>query len=105
MPRPRIPIGKRLFLLVLQAGGSTTRARICRANGRNITSAQIARGIEQCGDLLEVTRNYLKGSHRPSVRLSVTMRGYAAAQALRPGWQPTRLATSALREWLDELLD
>ena len=45
----------------------------------------------------------LKGIQRPTARLSLSLRGWAAVQFLRPGWRPQRLAVDVLKAWITEL--
>lgn len=103
MARPRVPVDKRVFLLILAAGGSATRAQICRSSGRNLSAAQITEGLTKCGDLLEGIDSHFKDSRRSCRRYSLTVKGLAAAQYLKPDWQPRRLATSVLQAWFEEL--
>ena len=105
MPRPRIPIGVRLFRLVLAHAGSATRAQISRAGSRHLTGKQIDQALTDCADLLEVTDGHYKGSRRPSQRFTLTLKGWHTAAALLvPDWTPRRLPAAVLQQWHAELV-
>ena len=104
MASPRAPIGKKqvpmgtkLFWLLVDAGGSLTQAQIRRRASNNWSAAQISQGVRECGDLLEVTEGHTRGSRRRSRRITLTVRGWAAATELCPDYRPVRLTTAELK--------
>jgi len=101
-PRRKRPADEILLRFLMEKGGSATRDQICHrtADGKLFT-----RAVPLLGDLVAVENTRGHRSHRPITRVSLTLRGWAAAQALQPDWTPTRLATPILRAWLDELAE
>ena len=101
-PRPpigkkQVPMGTKLFWLLVDAGGSLTQAQVRRRASNNWSAAQITQGILECGDLLEVSEAHARGSRRRSRRVTLTVRGWAAAAELQPDYRPVRLTTAELK--------
>ena len=95
--KKHVPMGTKLFWLIVDAGGSLTQAQIRRRASNNWSAAEITQGIRECGDLLEVSEAHARGSHRRSRRITLTVRGWAAAAELRAGYRPLRLTTAELK--------
>jgi hypothetical protein len=98
--------GRRLMKFLMRAGGCLTLWQIARKshNGRLLAEAR----QELDGLIVEEkgkTPNRGQRSGRPCTRVFLTMRGWAAANAIKPGWQPARLATPVLKAWLAELVE
>jgi len=89
---------------LMKSGGCLTLWQIARKshNGRLLAEAR----EELSGLIVEEkgkTPNRGKRSGRRCTRVFLTMRGWAAASAIKPGWQPSRLPMPILKEWLREL--
>jgi hypothetical protein len=99
-PRARRSAGHKLLLFLIAHGGSATLWEISRATATGKLYADAKTDLE---GLIVVEESRGKGSHRPVKRVSLTLKGLAAAQALRPDWTPRRLATPTVQAWFNEL--
>jgi hypothetical protein len=96
--------GARLLVFLMNRGGSATVNEIRRHtnDGRLLDRAR-----PELGDLITEEKSRkatAKRRKRACRRVSLSLRGLAAAQALQPGWEARRLATHILREWFRELV-
>ncbi len=103
MSKKPFPIESRLLLSISKHGGTATLTQIRLDCYGRLTSAALERARVGLADLVVSEKSRSKGSKRPTTRLSLTLRGWAAVQHLRPGWQPRRLAVDVLKAWLAEL--
>ena len=103
MSKKPLPIESRLLLSISKHGGTATLTQIRLDCYGRLTSAAFERARVDLADLVVSEKSRSKGSKRPTTRLSLTLRGWAAVQHLRPGWQPRRLAVDVLKAWLAEL--
>ena len=103
MGRNHIPIENKLILFISKHGGSATLTQIRHDFGGRLTCPLLERARAVLGDLIVAEKSRSKGSKRPTTRLSLSLRGWAAVQFLRPGWQPQRLAVDVLKAWIAEL--
>ena len=103
MSKKPLPIESRLLLSIVKHGGTATLTQIRLDCYGRLTSAALERARVDLADLVVSEKSRSKGSKRPTTRLSLTLRGWAAVQHLRPGWQPRRLAVDVLKAWLAEL--
>jgi hypothetical protein len=103
MGKRPIPIENKLILFVAKHGGSATLTEIRHDFGGRLTCPALERARAALGDLIVAEKSHSKSSGRPITRLSLTLRGWAAAQFLKPGWQPQRLAVDILKAWIAEL--
>src|ERR1700740_958723 len=101
MPKRPLSPGRRLLLFLMSGGGSRTAYEISRHtnDGRLLTDAR-----PELDGLIVEEQSRGRQSKRPCRRVSLTLRGLAAAQAVQPGWEPRRLATPILKQWFDELV-
>jgi len=97
MGYPHLTPGRRLFLFLMDGGGSRTLTEICR---RNADGRLLARGRKELGDLITEEEGRDADSRRPVTRIVITTRGWAAAAELRPGWTPLRRPLDALKKEL-----
>ena len=103
MGKKPIPIENKLILVISKHGGSATLTQIRHGFSGRLTCPLLERARAVLGDLIVADKSRSKGSKRPTTRLSLTLRGWAAVQFLRPGWQPQRLAVDVLKAWITEL--
>ena len=103
MHRKRVPTENRLLLSLAKHGGSAPLTVIRLDFYGRLTTGALEQPLQKLGDLVVSEKTRSKGSKRPTTSLSLTLRGWAAVQFLRPGWQPRRLAVPVLKEWLAEL--
>jgi hypothetical protein len=103
MHRKSVPTENRLLLSLAKHGGSAPLTVIRLDFYGRLTTAALEQARQKLGDLVVSEKTRSKGSKRPTTSLSLTLRGWAAVQFLRPGWQPRRLAVPVLKEWLAEL--
>ena len=103
MHRKRVPTENRLLLSLAKHGGSAPLTVIRLDFYGRLTTGALEQALQKLGDLVVSEKTRSKGSKRPTTSLSLTLRGWAAVQFLRPGWQPRRLAVPVLKEWLEEL--
>jgi len=92
--------GKRLVNFLLDGGGTRTIGEIARrsADGKLLAKAR----PELEGLIVEETSRSAR-SKRPVKRVLLTMKGWGAAAAFRPGFVPARLATPILKAWFEDL--
>jgi hypothetical protein len=84
----------------MDRGGAATLWEISRRSPDGRLLAQARPELE--GLIAEETgRSVL--SKRPVKRIALTLKGWATAIALRPGWQPQRVSTVILKAWLADL--
>jgi hypothetical protein len=103
MSKKPMPIENRVILSIAKHGGSATLTEIRLDCYGRLTGAMFERTRASLGDLVVAEQIHCKGSGRPATRLSLTLRGWAAVQHLKSGWQPRRLAVDILKGWLAEL--
>jgi hypothetical protein len=103
MAKHNIPDSQRLLLYISDAGGSMIQTGAHRAFGGRASAARIARAVAELGDLIALEKIHAASSGRPATRLSLTLKGCAAVQYLRPGFEPRRLSVPVLQHWLEEL--
>lgn len=103
MHRKAVPTENRLLLCLAKHGGSATLTQIRRGFYGRLTTAVLDQASQKLGDLVLFESARASGSKRPTTRLSLTLRGWAAVQSLQHGWQPRRLAVPVLKTWLKEL--
>ena len=103
MVKKPVPIENRLLLSISKHGGSATLTEIRYDFGGRLTCPLLERARVVLGDLIVAEQSRSAGSKRPTTRLSLTLRGWAAVQFLRPGWQPQRLTVEVLKAWIAEL--
>ena len=103
MTKHNIPDPQRLLLYIADAGGSMILTSTHRAFGGRASAARISRAVADLGDLIALEKIHAAGSGRPATRLSLTLKGCAAVQYLRPGFEPRRLSVPVLQHWLEEL--
>src|SRR5580700_9026228 len=103
MGKKSIPIENKLILILAKHGGSATLTEIRHGFGGRLTCPLLERARAVLGDLIVAEQSRSAGSKRPTTRLSLTLRGWAAVQFLKPGWQPQRLAVDRLKAWVAEL--
>ena len=103
MSKKPLPTESRLLLSVAKHGGTATLTQIRLDCYGRLTSTALERARVGLADLVVSEKSRSKGSKRPTTRFSLTLRGWAAVQHLKPGWQPRRLAVDVLRAWLSEL--
>ena len=99
MGHPHLTPGRRLFLFLMDGGGSRTLTEI---NRRNADGRLLARGRKELGDLIAEEKGLAARAKRPVTRIVITTRGWAAAAELRPGWEPKRRTLDALKAELAE---
>ena len=99
MGYPHLTPGRRLFLFLMDGGGSRTLTEISR---RNADGRLLVRGRKELGDLIAEEEGRDADSQRPVTRIVITTRGWAAAAELRPGWTPLRRPLHALKKELHE---
>jgi hypothetical protein len=99
-PRRKRTPGETLLRFLIERGGSATLWEISRHTADGELLAQAA---PELSDLIAIEDSRGSRSHRPARRVSLTLKGLAAAQAVRPGWTPRRLATPVLKAWITEL--
>ena len=98
-----LPIENKLILFISKRGGSATLTQVRHDFGGRLTCPLLERARALLGDLIVAEKSRSKGSKRPTTRLSLTLRGWAAVQHLRPGWLPQRLTVDTLKAWIAEL--
>jgi hypothetical protein len=100
MSRPGKTPGQRLLKYLMDRGGEATLWDISRrsADGRLYAKAR----PELEGLIVEETGRSERTKH-PVRRVVLTLKGWATAAALCPGWQPQRVATAVLKAWLADL--
>ena len=103
MGKKPIPIENKLILVISKHGGSATLTQIRHGFSGRLTCPLLEHARAVLGDLIVAEKSRSKGSKRPTTRLSLSLRGCAAVQFLRPGWHPQRLAVDVLKAWLTEL--
>ena len=103
MVQKPLPIENKLILFISKRGGSATLTQIRHDFGGRLTCPLLERARAVLGDLIVAEKSRSKGSKRPTTRLSLSLRGWAAVQFLRPGWRPQRLAVDVLKAWIAEL--
>jgi hypothetical protein len=103
MGKKPLPIENKLILIISKHGGSATLTEIRHGFGGRLTCPLLEHARVTLGDLIVAEKSRSKGSKRPTTRLSLTLRGWAAVQFLRYGWQPQRLAVDVLKAWVAEL--
>ena len=92
--------GRRLFRFLLDGRGTRTVMEISRrqADGRLLKDAW-----KELDGLIVEEEGRSARTKRPSRRICLTMKGWAAATFYRPGFVPARLSTDVLKRWFKEL--
>lgn len=86
----------------MKCKGTATLSRICRATNGKRTFQDARKELADLVIVREETVFRHKCYHRV-VRVYLTAQGWAAANAMSPGWTPARLAPEQLKTWLRQL--
>jgi hypothetical protein len=103
MSKKRVPIENRLILSLAKRGGTASLTEIRLDFYGRLTTADLEHARQELTGLVVAEQTRSKGSRRPTTSLSLTLRGWAAVQFLRPGWKPQRLSVDVLKVWLADL--